>query len=84
MGFAWRVCAQAIVRIPRWKRHTKLDIDTRRNSKLWAHDEYGLCSVGDLVRIEECRSLSRRKAHVVVEIIKKEDGTPPPSPFPKW
>ena len=112
------------MRIPRWYRHNKLDFDTRRNSKLWAHDEYGLCSVGDLVcwpprarqrgqraaqllggpgargaaiptptcalparrqvRIEPCRALSKRKAHVVVEILKKEDGSPPPVPFPKW
>ena len=76
--------AQAIVRIPRWHRNTKLDFDTRRNSKIWAHDEYDLCSVGDKVRIEPCRALSKRKAHVVVEILKKEDGSPPPVPFPKW
>ena len=42
--------AQAIVRVPRWHRDTKLDYDSRRNSKMWAHDEYDMCSVGDLVR----------------------------------
>ena len=44
------LCLQAIVRIPYWHRHTKLDVDTRRNSKIWAHDEYQLCNVGDMVR----------------------------------
>lgn len=77
-------CMQAIVRIPRWHRHNKLDIDVRRNSKIWAHDEYGMCAVGDKVRIEPCRALSKRKAHVVSEILKKEDGSEPPRPFPKW
>ena len=72
------------MRIPRWHRINKLDIDKRRHSKIWAHGEYELCSVGDKVRIEETRALSKRKAHVVVEILKKEDGSPPPSPFPRW
>ena len=45
-----------------------------------------VCALGSVwqVRIEPCRALSKRKAHVVVEILKKEDGSPPPSPFPKW
>ena len=76
--------AQAIVRVPRWFRHRKVDVDVKRSSKHWAHDEFNLCSVGDLVRIEPFRALSKRKAHVVVEILKKEDGSPPPSPFPSF
>jgi ribosomal protein S17 len=79
-----RVRPQAIVRIPRWHKVNKLDIDVRRNSKIWAHDEFELCAVGDTVRIEQSRALSKRKAHVVTEILKKEDGTTPPKPFPKW
>ena len=35
-------------------------------------------------RAASCRALSKRKAHVVSAIIKKEDGSPPPDPFPKW
>ena len=74
----------AVVKVPRWFTHPKVGRDIRRTSKLWAHDEFNLCSVGDVVRIEECRALSKKKAHVVAEILHKEDGTPPPTPFPKW
>ena len=74
----------AVVRVPRWFRDPKVDKAVRRSSKHWAHDEFDLCSVGDMVRIEPTRALSKRKAHVVVEILRKEDGSPPPSPFPSY
>ena len=73
----------AVVRVPRIFRHPKINVDTYRSSKHWAHDEFNLCEVGDIVRIEPYRALSRRKAHMVVEILKKEDGSPPPNPFPQ-
>lgn len=34
----------------------------RRTTKLLAHDEQNECSPGDLVTIEECRPLSKRKS----------------------
>jgi len=38
-----------------------------RRSKMYAaHDEANLCKQGDLVRIEECRPISRRKTWQVV------------------
>lgn len=33
----------------------------RRSKKYMAHDEQNLCKEGDLVRIRECRPLSKRK-----------------------
>jgi small subunit ribosomal protein S17 len=39
----------------------------RRSKKYAAHDEANLCKVGDTVRIEECRPISKRKAWLVVE-----------------
>lgn len=33
----------------------------RRSKKYLAHDEQNLCKAGDLVRIRECRPLSKRK-----------------------
>jgi small subunit ribosomal protein S17 len=39
----------------------------RRSKKYAAHDEANLCKVGDMVRIEECRPISRRKTWLVVE-----------------
>ena len=33
----------------------------RRSKKYAAHDEANLCKIGDVVRIEECRPISKRK-----------------------
>ncbi len=41
----------------------------RRTAKFVAHDEGELSSVGDIVRIEECRPLSKRKRWRVVEVL---------------
>ena len=41
----------------------------RRSTKLHVHDEKGECREGDLVRIAECRPLSKTKHHRVVEIV---------------
>ena len=39
----------------------------RRSKNYAAHDEANTCKVGDLVRIEECRPISKRKTWLVVE-----------------
>ena len=39
----------------------------RRSKKYAAHDEANLCKIGDTVRIEECRPISKRKTWLVVE-----------------
>ena len=39
----------------------------RLSKKYAAHDEANLCKVGDQVRIEECRPISKRKTWIVVE-----------------
>ena len=39
----------------------------RRSKKYAAHDEANICQVGDLVRIEECRPISKRKTCTVIE-----------------
>ena len=38
----------------------------RRSKKYAAHDEANLCKIGDTVRIEECRPISKRKTWLVV------------------
>ena len=43
----------------------------RKTSKFHAHDEENTCKVGDMVRIEETRPLSRTKRWRVVEIVKR-------------
>ena len=51
--------------------HPKYRIFIKRKSKIMAHDEHGMCSEGDVVRIAACRPISLRKRHSVMEIIKK-------------
>jgi small subunit ribosomal protein S17 len=41
----------------------------RRSTKVHAHDEDGQCKEGDLVRIAECRPLSKTKNWRVIEVI---------------
>jgi len=39
----------------------------RRSKRYAAHDELNSCKPGDLVRIEECPPISKRKAWLVIE-----------------
>jgi len=41
----------------------------RRSTKLHAHDEENTCNEGDVVRVSECRPLSKTKNWRVVEIV---------------
>ena len=43
----------------------------KKSKKLIAHDANNECQIGDLVRIMECRPLSRRKRWRLVEVIEK-------------
>ena len=42
-----------------------------RSSKYHAHDEAAECKTGDLVRIEECRPISKTKSWKVVQLMEK-------------
>ena len=43
----------------------------RRSSKVHAHDEENSCGEGDLVRIIECRPISKTKTWRIVEIVER-------------
>ena len=43
----------------------------RRSTKIHAHDETNSCNVGDLVRVEQCRPLSKTKTWRLIEILEK-------------
>lgn len=43
----------------------------RRTKKYLAHNDLTDCFVGDLVQIEECRPLSRRKRWIVKEVLRR-------------
>ena len=46
----------------------------RRSSKVHAHDETSECKEGDIVRIAECRPLSKTKNWRVVKIITRAEA----------
>lgn len=58
-----------IVLIERQVQHNLYGKIVRRSTKLHAHDEAGQCREGDLVRIAECRPLSKTKHHRVIEVV---------------
>jgi small subunit ribosomal protein S17 len=60
------------VLIERQVQHWLLGKIIRRSTKLHAHDETG-ANEGDVVRIAECRPLSKTKHHRVVEIITRAE-----------
>ena len=59
------------VRLETSRPHPVYGKTVRSSSKLHAHDENNEASEGDLVRVVECRPLSRQKRWRLVEIIEK-------------
>ncbi|XP_034695302.1 30S ribosomal protein S17-like [Vitis riparia] len=55
----------------------------KRTSKFMAHDEHNLCNIGDRVRLDPSRPLSKHKHWVVAEILKKARIYVPPEPITK-
>lgn len=46
----------------------------RRTAKFVAHDEREESQVGDLVRIEECRPMSKTKRWRLIEILERQEN----------
>jgi small subunit ribosomal protein S17 len=63
-----------VVQVETVRRHPIYKRAMRRNTKFLAHDEHGTARVGDLVKIEETRPLSKLKRWRVVEVLKKGVG----------
>lgn len=63
-----------IVEVGRVQRHAKYDKVMHATTRCYVHDEGGEAGAGDLVRIEECRPMSRLKRWRLVEIVKKGGG----------
>ena len=50
--------------------HAMVKKVVRRSKKYRAHDENNTFKVGDVVRIEECRPISKNKSWTVIEDVK--------------
>ena len=70
-----------VVKVERRVQHPIYKKFIRRSKKYAAHDEANLCKIGDKVRIEECRPISKRKTWTVVE--RNGQPTVEPAPVPE-
>ena len=59
-----------VVKVERTVRHPLYGKVMRRSKRYQAHDEANAGKVGDVVRIMECRPMSRTKRWRLVEVVK--------------
>ncbi len=62
-----------VVRVDYLKPHPLYRKIIRKTRKFHAHDEDNACQMGDIVRIEETRPLSKMKRWRVIEIVKRSE-----------
>src|SRR5437588_8971740 len=66
-----------VVVVETLKKHRIYKRTYKQTKRFHAHDEENVCQIGDLVRIEESRPLSKTKRWRLVEIIKRGSGIVP-------
>ncbi|MDO9509590.1 MAG: 30S ribosomal protein S17 [Thermovirgaceae bacterium] len=66
-----RMSKTVVIKVDRMAKHPLYGKPVLRSKKFMAHDEEEACRLGDRIRIEETRPLSRRKCWRVVEIIER-------------
>ncbi len=72
-----RMTKTIIVRVERRFPHPKFKKVVTGYKKFYAHDEKAEAKVGDRVRIEETRPLSKTKRWRLVEVIERSSGVAP-------
>jgi small subunit ribosomal protein S17 len=60
-----------VIEIVNLMRHPLYKKSVKRTKRIKSHDEKNECSIGDIVKIEETRPLSKEKRFRLVEIIEK-------------
>jgi len=66
-----------VVVVESLKRHRIYKRTYKQTSSFYAHDEQNTCQIGDTVRIEESRPLSKLKRWRLVDIVKRGSGIVP-------
>jgi small subunit ribosomal protein S17 len=66
-----KMAKTVVVAVDYLKPHALYRKIIRKTSKFHAHDEENTCKVGDVVRIEETRPISRMKRWRVIEIVQR-------------
>jgi small subunit ribosomal protein S17 len=66
-----------VVVVESLKKHRIYKRTYKQTKRFHAHDEENTCEIGDLVRIEESRPISKTKRWRLVEIVKRGSGIVP-------
>src|SRR5438552_7999367 len=66
-----------VVVVESLKKHRIYKRTYKQTKRFQVHDEENICQVGDLVRIEESRPLSKMKRWRMIEIVKRGSGIVP-------
>jgi small subunit ribosomal protein S17 len=66
-----------VVSVESLKKHRLYKRTYKQTKHFYAHDDENTCQVGDVVRIEETRPLSKMKRWRLVEIVKRSSGIVP-------
>ena len=66
-----------VVVVESLKRHRIYKRTYKQTKRFYAHDEQNACQIGDIVRIEESRPLSKLKRWGLIEIVKRGSGIVP-------
>jgi small subunit ribosomal protein S17 len=66
-----------IVAVESLKKHRIYKRTYKQTKRFQAHDEENICQIGDVVRIEETRPLSKMKHFRLVEVLKLGSGIVP-------
>ncbi len=64
-----RMDKTVVVLVERRIQHPLYKKYIRRSKKFHAHDADNICNIGDVVRIEECRPISKTKTWRLVNVI---------------
>ncbi|MBE0478067.1 30S ribosomal protein S17 [Candidatus Aerophobetes bacterium] len=68
-----RMDKTVVVELERTVSHPFYSKTLRKKKKVKAHDGKNECGIGDIVRLEETRPLSREKHWMVIEIVKRKE-----------
>lgn len=63
-----------VVIVEKISRHPVYKKIIRKKNKFYVHDEANVSKIGDIVRIQQTRPLSKTKRWNLIEIIKKEQS----------
>src|SRR6476660_4221462 len=72
-----KIAKTIVVRVERRFRHPKFKKVMTQYRKFYAHDEKSEAKIGDRVRIQETRPLSKTKRWRLVEVVRKSSGVTP-------